>query len=127
MRESLWGWTGTRWSSTRNVRRGPFGAEGLPDWSGPNRHQVGGEPGATHARGWESRMTARRLAAALAVLATTGPMGVGCGATGSGAGGGQANAGGSAGTSTGGFGGSEGKHVMSDGTTMSDDQMDGMD
>jgi len=67
-------------------------------------------------------MTTRRLVGALAVLVTTGSVAVGCGPMGPGSSGGASSAGASG---TGGAAG--GTHTMSDGTTMSDDDMEGMD
>src|SRR4051794_41984585 len=67
-------------------------------------------------------MTTRRLVGALAVLVTTGSVAVGCGPMGPGSSGGGSSAGASG---TGGAAG--GAHTMSDGTTMSDDDMGGMD
>jgi hypothetical protein len=63
----------------------------------------------------------RRLVAALALLVTTGLVVVGCGATGSG------SSGTSSGDASSAAGDAGGTHTMSDGTTMSDDQMGGMD
>jgi hypothetical protein len=66
-------------------------------------------------------MSTRRLVGALAVLVTTGSVAVGCGATGAGSSGNASSADGGAGAG--------GMHTMSDGTSMSDDDMeaDGMD